>query len=189
MAERQSINLRSVVTGIAASLALLSVYFAIVSLAQDFSHAVQTFRDLWYWITALVIGFGVQGGLYYYVRASLIARRASTASVAACGGVSTTAMAACCAHHLSDVLPLLGLSAAAVFLAEYQVLFMVMGVLSNFVGIVFMLGLIQQNKLMNEKGRLAFLFKYDLRAVFLGSLSLAVVIFIALVIAKVNGRF
>lgn len=181
--------MRSVIIGVAASLALLSVYFTIVSLAQDFTHAIQTFKDLWYWITALVIGFGVQGGLYYYIRVSLIARRSSTASVAACGSVSTSAMVACCAHHLSDVLPLFGLSAAAVFLTEYQTLFIIMGLLSNFVGIVFMLGIVQQNKLVDGKGKFAFLFRYDLKKAFKTSLSLAMIIFLALVIAKVKGSF
>ncbi len=52
-------------------------------------------------------------------------------------------MAACCAHHLTDVLPNLGLSGLATFLASYQVLFIVIGVLSNVVGITIMLETIQ----------------------------------------------
>ncbi len=44
-------------------------------------------------------------------------------------------MAACCAHHLADVLPLLGLSGVAIFLVRYQLFFIIAGVLSNVVGI------------------------------------------------------
>ena len=56
-------------------------------------------------------------------------------------------MAACCAHHLSDVLPILGLSGLAAFLARYQTVFIVAGVLSNLVGIAIMLESIQRHQL------------------------------------------
>jgi hypothetical protein len=63
---------------------------------------------------------------------------------AASGGTSTAAMIACCAHHVTDVLPLLGLSGAAVFLAQYKVPFMVVGIVSNAAGIGVMLRLIHR---------------------------------------------
>jgi hypothetical protein len=44
-------------------------------------------------------------------------------------------MAACCAHHIADVAPVLGLSAAATFLAQYQTAFMVVGLGMNMLGI------------------------------------------------------
>jgi hypothetical protein len=44
-------------------------------------------------------------------------------------------MVACCAHHVSDVLPLLSLSAAATFLAEYRLPFMAAGLVINLIGI------------------------------------------------------
>ncbi len=75
--------------------------------------------ELWYWVLALAGGFGVQAGLFSFIRQSFRERRAAaTASVATSGGVSAGSMAACCAHHLSDVLPLLGLSGLAAFLAN-----------------------------------------------------------------------
>lgn len=183
---QKNLAIRSVIAGTAAAVILFLAYFSIVSLAQDFSHAVQTFKDLRYWITALVGGFGIQGGLYYYIRSSLRAKKSSTASVAACGGMSTTAMAACCAHHLSDVLPILGLSAAAAFLAEYQVLFILIGVLSNFVGVVFMLRVIQEHALINPEGRFAFLFRHDLKKAFRISVAAAIIIFLFQATARIN---
>jgi len=48
-------------------------------------------------------------------------------------------MVACCAHHLADVLPLLGLSAAASFLATYKIPFMLLGLTMNLIGIVLIL--------------------------------------------------
>lgn len=178
MNQEKYIALRSIGIGAAGALALISLYFTIVTLAQSFSHAVKTFVDLWYWITALTLGFGVQAGLYYYIHASLLVRQAATASVAASGGVSTVSMIACCAHHLSDVLPLIGLSAAAVFLVKYQLLFIISGILSNAVGTVFMLRIMQQHSLFNEKWRLGFLFKYDLNNAFRAAVVLSIIIFV-----------
>jgi hypothetical protein len=58
---------------------------------------------------------------------------------AAGGGVSTAAMVACCVHHVTDVLPLVGLSAAATFLANWKVPFMIAGLATNLLGITIML--------------------------------------------------
>jgi hypothetical protein len=136
--------------GIIASTSLLLIYFLIVSIAESFVHAIDQFRYLWYWIALLVTGFGIQAGLYSYIREALKAKKASgaaTSSMAAAGGISTSSMVACCAHHVTDVLPLLGLSAAAVFLTQYQTLFIVIGVLSNLIGITLMLSVIQKQSL------------------------------------------
>jgi hypothetical protein len=48
-------------------------------------------------------------------------------------------MVACCLHHVTDVLPVLGLSAAATFLTRYQRPFMLMGLGMNLVGVLVML--------------------------------------------------
>jgi hypothetical protein len=48
-------------------------------------------------------------------------------------------MVACCAHHVADVLPFLGLSAAASFLANYRLVFMGIGLATTITGIIVML--------------------------------------------------
>ena len=53
--------------------------------------------------------------------------------------MSTVAMVACCAHHVTDVLPILGLTAAATFLADYRLAFMLVGLGTTLLGIVYML--------------------------------------------------
>jgi hypothetical protein len=63
----------------------------------------------------------------------------SGALTGAGGTTSTLAMIACCAHHVTDVLPILGLTAAATFLADYQTLFMRVGLGTTLVGIAVML--------------------------------------------------
>lgn len=139
---------KNILVGMGAAVLLLGVYFGIIILAEGLSHALEQTTRLWYWVAALAVGFGVQAGLFSFIRQRLHERRASTtASVATSGGVSAGSMAACCAHHLTDVLPLLGLSGLAVFLASYQLLFIVLGVLSNIVGITIMLETIQRHNL------------------------------------------
>ncbi len=96
-------------------------------------------------MVALTGGFGIQAGLFSFIRQSIRERRASaTGSVAASGAISAGSMAACCAHHLTDILPFLGLSGVAIFLTDYQIFFIIIGVLSNAVGIAIMLETIQR---------------------------------------------
>jgi len=51
-------------------------------------------------------------------------------------------MLACCIHHVTDVLPILGLSAAASFLAQNQRPFMLLSLIVTGAGILFMLSVL-----------------------------------------------
>ncbi|MBI2832470.1 MAG: hypothetical protein HYX79_09455 [Chloroflexi bacterium] len=134
--------------GTGAAILLVAVYISLIALAQGWSHALEQTAGMWYWVALLASGFGVQAGLFSFIRHGIRARQAAaTGSLAASGGVSAGSMAACCAHHLSDVLPLLGLSGAALFLVRYQTFFLIAGVLSNIVGIIIMLETIQRHGL------------------------------------------
>ena len=134
--------------GIGGGLSLLILYFLILSVANSFSHAISQFSQLWYWILILVSGFSVQAGLFAFVKEKQ--KMISGKTLAASGGISTGAMIACCLHHTTDVLPLMGLTVAAVFLTQYQVWFIILGILSNLVGITIMLEIIQKNNLAGE---------------------------------------
>ena len=137
-----------IIFGILGSLALLTIYFGILTLVNSFSHAIEQFIGMWYWIITLVIGFGIQVGLYIYIKNKMSWNLSSSVILAASGGVSTTAMIACCAHHLTDVLPIIGLSAMAIFLEQYQKTFLTIGVISNLLGIAIMLRIIKKNNLI-----------------------------------------
>lgn len=155
--------IKPVFFGTLAGLALLFVYFLVLTIANSFGHALDQFVQMWYWIALLVVGFGIQVGLYFYIRGIFKLKSMSgtaTTSVAATGGVSATSMVACCAHHLADVLPFIGLSAAAIFLNKYQLLFIIVGVLSNLIGINMMLGIIQKHRLFAEH---SIIMKYFMR--------------------------
>ncbi|MBF8266289.1 MAG: hypothetical protein HW384_2153 [Dehalococcoidia bacterium] len=124
---------KHILIGLGAATLLLLIYVGIITLAQGLSHAISQTRLLWYWVLALAAGFGTQAALYFYLRQGMKSKGA-TASVATSGGVSAGSMAACCAHHLSDVL-----------LVRFQVFFIVVGVVSNVVGIIIMLESIQRH--------------------------------------------
>jgi hypothetical protein len=128
---------RPVLAGLIGALALFALYLLIVTAAQGWQHALELFgQDAWL-VIPIMTGFGVQVGLYVYLRGVL--RRGSRSSkimMGAGGGTSTAAMVACCAHHVADLLPLLGLSAAASFLSAYKIPFMLIGLAMNIIGIV-----------------------------------------------------
>ena len=129
--------------GLVGAAMLTLIYFGIVSWAESPQHAIDLFwEDRWV-VIPLILGFGVQSALYIILKKRLFVPIAHTgpsgALTGAGGGMSTVAMVACCAHHVADVLPILGLTAAAAFLAEYQLAFMLVGLGTTLVGIVVML--------------------------------------------------
>jgi hypothetical protein len=128
---------RPILTGLIGALALFALYLLIVTAAQGWQHAIELFgQDAWL-VIPIMTGFGVQIGLYTYLRGVMrIGSRVSKAMMGAGSGTSTAAMVACCAHHIADLLPLLGLSAAAAFLSAYKIPFMLIGLVMNVIGVV-----------------------------------------------------
>ena len=128
--------------GVLGAIFLTGVYLGIVSLAESPEHALDLFWQDKAFVIPILLGFGTQVGLYTLLRKGLylpLHIPAGGATTAAGGGMSTMAMVACCAHHVADVLPLVGLTAAATFLANWKIPFMVVGLLTNLIGIAVML--------------------------------------------------
>ena len=122
---------------------IASFYIGILAWAQGWDYAASQFvRDHWY-VIPIILGFGVQAALYTVLRFRLFIPVTSTAHagtvMGASGGTSATAMVACCIHHVTDVLPILGLSAAASFLTRDQRPFMLVGLAMSLIGIGVML--------------------------------------------------
>ncbi len=138
----RQIKRKSVIYGILASMSLVTLYLIIVSLFQGLNYAISRFAELWYLMTPLVIGFGLQFGLFTYIRNFM---KMSGGTTGACGGISTTSMVACCAHHVTDIIPILGASAVGIFLLQYQSVFLVFGIVSNIAGIIVMMNLAKKS--------------------------------------------
>lgn len=128
--------------GLLGSAGLFLLYFGIVSWAESPQHALEFFwQDRWI-VVPIILGFGIQTGLYTILKKRLFVPVSNTgptgALTGAGGATSTMAMVACCAHHVTDVLPILGLTAAAAFLAQYRNTFMLIGLATTLAGIVWM---------------------------------------------------
>ncbi len=130
---------KPLIAGALAAGALLGLYLGLITLAQGWQHAIEQFEIDLGFVLALAIGFGIQVGLFTYLRVLHARMAAGGVGMAASTGTSTAAMLACCAHHVSDVLPVLGLSGAAAFLGAYQTPLLWLGLGMNLAGIGFLL--------------------------------------------------
>jgi hypothetical protein len=119
------------------------IYFGILTWAQGWVSALNIFLSNRWYVIPIWISFGFQAALYSILHFRLFIPTTSRAPTGALmgtsGGTSVTAMVACCLHHVTDVLPVLGLSAAATFLTRYQRPFMLFGLGMNIIGVIVML--------------------------------------------------
>lgn len=127
------------VIGVLGGLALVGLYLGLVSWAQGSDHAFQLLADEGVFVALVSAGFGTQIGLFAYVR--LLRRSMARESLALAGAgtaTSSVSMLACCAHHLTDVLPVIGLSGLAIALNDFRTPLMVAGIAVNLAGIAIM---------------------------------------------------
>lgn len=133
--------LRGFIIGIFA----LSIFYYILLFAVtgDPSHPFSQFTLFQPWMSLLIVGFGIQVGLYWMLKngfhISVAEQKDAKMATGTSTAVSGMAMVACCAHHTVDLLPILGFSAAALFLSEYQEQLLIFGVIANIAGIGMML--------------------------------------------------
>lgn len=139
-----------ILAGLLGSTLMAGVYFGILTWAQGGSAALHIFQSNRWYVISIWISFGIQAALYSILRFRLfvpaISSRHSGVLVGTSGGTSVTAMVACCLHHVTDVLPILGLSAAATFLTRYQRPFMIVGLGMNLAGISVMLAALARER-------------------------------------------
>lgn len=128
---------KSIFFGFIASLALLSIYFTLVGLISGLSFAINQFSMYWYFYIGLIVGFGIQVGLYYYFK--LIKSTVSKKVVATSGTTSTLTMISCCSHYFINLLPIIGVSGIATVIAQYQIRLFWVALVINILGIMFML--------------------------------------------------
>ena len=128
---------------LAGSVLMVGIYFGIVVWAQGWEDARSLFSSNRWYLFSIWMSFGIQAALYAILRFRLYVPTTSTGHTGLLmgtgGGTSVTAMVACCLHHMTDVLPILGLSTAATFLTSYQRPFMLAGLSLNLIGITVML--------------------------------------------------
>jgi hypothetical protein len=140
--------------GIVAALAMVGIYLGILSALQSPAHAFEQLATDGLWVSLVALGFGTQIGMYAHLRIVIHAAKAAgaTAMTGAGTGTSTLGMLACCAHHLTDLAPLValtgasGLSGAIGFLTEWKYAFIGLGLIMNAIGIVVTIRTVQKAK-------------------------------------------
>lgn len=158
---------RPMVSGFLGMLGLVLFYVGTLTLANSPQHAYMEFQRFWYLIVPLISLFGLQVGVFtYMVKKASVGKK----SLAATGGVSGGAMVVCCLHHVFEVLPMLGLTGAALALANYQASFLSIGIISGFVGLLWMFKMMKNHNLYYSESFWNSLMKYNWP--FLANLSL-----------------
>lgn len=123
--------------GALASAAMTLFYVMVVlGASRSTEHLADQVRTDWYLLLPIVAGFGLQVGLFVELRRRRRVHREAMAAGTVGAGASTVGMVACCAHHLADLAPIVGATAAATFLYDYRLPFMLSGVGLNAIAII-----------------------------------------------------
>lgn len=151
-------------------IALLSgVYLGVLSILNSPGYAISQFSYLANWMIPLIVGFGIQLALFFYMRGygKLVKQGIiHKGTVVASAGISTGAMIACCLHHAVEILPIIGLSALAAFLGQYQTFLLSVGIASNLFGISYLIYSIKKHNLFLENGLMAKTVQINSRVLF-----------------------
>jgi Cu+-exporting ATPase len=132
---------KSIMWGLMSAAILLSVYFIIVGFVSGIKFAGSQFSEFWYFIVSLSFGFGIQVGLYSYLRGMIknhmMSGEGTGKTVAITGTTSTLSMVSCCSHYLINILPMLGVAGVLSFIGQYQKEIFGVGLLFNLFGIFY----------------------------------------------------
>ena len=127
--------LKATIHGFAGTTALLAVYFGVIGLISGWPFALNQFAGFWYFIVTLAMGFGIQIGLYSYLRSAIHHQSGARGAVVVSGTTSTIAMISCCAHYLANLVPIIGISGAIALMGQYQIGLFWVGLIANTAGI------------------------------------------------------
>lgn len=136
--------------GALASVTLLGIYFTVLTLVSGWKFAQGQFAVFWYFIVSLAVGFGIQIGLYAYLRSLIRTNNGSARMLGVTGTTSTAAMISCCSHYLVNILPVLGAVGVITFISQYQVQLFWVGLAFNLGGILYMVNKINEFKKHHE---------------------------------------
>jgi uncharacterized membrane protein YhaH (DUF805 family) len=128
------VNRHSLRWGAAASGALTGFYVAVLAASGGWEHLRDQARTDWWLLMPIIVAFGTQVALSVELRHRHHAQHLA-ATTGAASGASAVGMVACCAHHLVDLVPLLGAAGVAGFLFDWRIPLMVAGLAINLVAV------------------------------------------------------
>jgi len=120
--------------GVVAASGLAAFYVAVLAASGGWTHLADQARADWWLLTPIIVAFGAQVALTVELRH----RHRTEHLVATTGagtGASAVGMVACCAHHLADLVPLVGAAGVAGFLFEWRIALMTVGLVVNLVAV------------------------------------------------------
>ena len=129
------VTTRSIRLGLLASGAMAAFYVVVVGWASGLDHLAAQARTDWYYLAAIVVGFGTQIALLAELRARRTAHHLEQVAGGTGAAASAVGMIACCAHHLADLAVIAGVSGAATFLTDRRIELMLAGIAVNVVGV------------------------------------------------------
>lgn len=121
--------------GLAAALALLAFYGAVLTLVGGVAFTREQFAAYWPYTFALAAGFGIQVALYVHLRRLVHGPCPQAKVVTLSGAASAGVMVSCCAHYLANLLPIVGVAGVRAIVAEFQVQLFWIGLVSSAAGI------------------------------------------------------
>jgi hypothetical protein len=122
--------------GVLAAGVLGLFYTAVVGGVGGIVHLEQQAADDWPWLVLILAGFGTQVALFVELRRRHRLHDAAIKTATGGGaGASAVGMIACCAHHVADLAPIIGISGMAVFLTDYRIPIMIIGIAVNALGV------------------------------------------------------
>lgn len=125
-----------------ASIGILVILFniSIASLAEgSLEKGYQVFLTNGIFVYLIPLAVGIQMGLFRYHRNITTGNIPGSEKMGMAGsGTSSVAMVACCLHHVSDLLPAIGfILAASSFLIQYKNAIIIIGLLANVAGSIY----------------------------------------------------
>lgn len=131
--------IRPLLSGTVAFVLMLAVYFGVVGLISGLDFTLEQFAKFWYFLVTLALGFGIQIGLYTYLK-NLVGQHGTSKKVVAVSGTTSTAtMVSCCAHYLVNILPIVGVTGFLTLVVQYQIELFWLGLAFNAAGILYIL--------------------------------------------------
>ena len=127
---------RSVRIGVVAAAGLAAFYVAVLTWAADWTHLRDQARQDWWLLAPILLGFGTQVALTVELRRRHRAHHLGVTTGTGTGA-SAVGMVACCAHHLADLVPLLGATGVAAVVFDWRIPLMLAGIAVNAVAVAF----------------------------------------------------
>lgn len=185
--KKHSNVVKPIVIGFLSGILLLLVYISILAFFNTLPIAIEQFLSMKYWILAIVIGFSMQIGFFVYIKnfKKLENLKGVKTEIAATGTVSTISMVSCCMHHLSDIIPLLGLSVVSLFFDKYQTVFLIVGIISNVIGINHLLIIIQKNRLYEKNKALSRILVCNMKSLMNITIFFGIVFFVIVLLKSI----